>query len=289
MTSNNCFRIHFRYHCHYCQYQSYIRGKVTRHIQQVHSGLPIKIDHRPIAGIKEKIQSLKLRCFPFLACEGNDAQSGAGAAAGGGAGAGGQANKSLPEVDQIMCRICQATVLALEASMDEHLQIHISTKYYHCPVCTYQTTYLIRAKQHVHSAHPTNQETRILCCPPDGLKALQLLRIKCFGADVWTGSHKQLSFEAAEQRPVADQLLIDDDLLMDDAGDLDVPIPVSTGEEDDEDLVEFGDGCAHEAVGSSGASASVGRIGCALCKALVSNQPTTISSHVRNHLSDFKP
>ncbi len=177
----------FRYYCHYCQYQSYIRGKVTRHIQQVHHGLPVKINHRPIPGIKDKIQSIKMKCFPFLTGTG-DAYVTEHSAASRPSGNGSDQAVSV-SYDEVMCRMCDASVLALESSMDEHLQIHIPVKYYHCPVCTYQTTYLIRAKQHVHSAHPTSQETRILCCPPEGLRGLHYLRVKCFGAAVWRMLH----------------------------------------------------------------------------------------------------
>lgn len=46
------------FHCHYCAYQSYIRGKVTRHIQQVHNGFQIKINHKPQPGMKEKVQAV---------------------------------------------------------------------------------------------------------------------------------------------------------------------------------------------------------------------------------------
>uniref|UniRef100_A0A5S6QSD3 C2H2-type domain-containing protein n=1 Tax=Trichuris muris TaxID=70415 RepID=A0A5S6QSD3_TRIMR len=176
------------YHCHYCTYQSYIRGKVTRHIQQVHSGLPVKIIHKPVPGIKDRIINMKFRCFPFLA--GFPSDRGAPGAPSGGSGSvgtshGGSNSSSNADGSSlsatVTCQLCLQSVLASDTAFNDHLSTHISHKFFHCPVCTYATNFLIRAKQHVHSAHPHSQETRIVCCPPDGMKGLQELRVKCFG------------------------------------------------------------------------------------------------------------
>ncbi|CDW56817.1 zinc finger protein [Trichuris trichiura] len=176
------------YHCHYCTYQSYIRGKVTRHIQQVHSGLPVKIIHKPVPGIKDRIISMKFRCFPFLAGFPSDrgapgassCGSGSVSALHGGGNSGSNADGSSLNAT-VTCQLCLQNVLANDTAFNDHLSAHISHKFFHCPVCTYATNFLIRAKQHVHSAHPHSQETRIICCPPDGMKGLQELRVKCFG------------------------------------------------------------------------------------------------------------
>ncbi|KFD56123.1 hypothetical protein M513_02901 [Trichuris suis] len=177
------------YHCHYCTYQSYIRGKVTRHIQQVHSGLPVKIIHKPVPGIKDRIISMKFRCFPFLAGFPSDrgapgassCGSGSVSALHGGSNSGSNADGSSLSAT-VTCQLCLQNVLANDTAFNDHLSAHISHKFFHCPVCTYATNFLIRAKQHVHSAHPHSQETRIICCPPDGMKGLQELRVKCFGS-----------------------------------------------------------------------------------------------------------
>lgn len=68
------------------------------------------------------------------------------------------------------CQLCGTKVASEYQSLSDHLQSHIVSKFYHCPVCTYQTPYLIRAKQHVLSAHPEcKNPSRIICCPPDGM------------------------------------------------------------------------------------------------------------------------
>lgn len=269
---------------------------MTRHIQQVHSGQPIKIDHKPLSGIKEKIQQMKLACFPFLMNEQggeNDSTNLSTSAA------------SLvsptscsifptvsPVAESVQCRICEARVMAVEVVMDEHMQVHIPIKFYHCPVCSYQTEHLIRAKQHVHSAHPTSQNTRILCCPPDGLLGLQSLRARCFGSDTWT----RVTGKPINISKVADSISSPQGKGGED--DDDVPLPVSVGnydgeEEDDEDDEEQIGDVEDDSMDVSGASTTTlpnaGRVQCSLCKALVPAQPATVASHVRNHLDDFKP
>ncbi|XP_003375915.1 zinc finger protein [Trichinella spiralis] len=188
------------YHCHYCTYQSYIRGKVTRHIQQVHSGLPVKIIHKPVPGIKDRIVTMKLRCFPFLAGFAGEAPSTL-SGTGGGTGSGsmppavaavvnalaadGSVNVTGSDhtrtKETVVCLLCSQSILCTETALTDHLPSHIANKFFHCPVCTYATNFLIRAKQHVHSAHPQSQETRIVCCPADGMRGLQDLAVKCYG------------------------------------------------------------------------------------------------------------
>ncbi|KRX51166.1 Zinc finger protein 64 [Trichinella murrelli] len=188
------------YHCHYCTYQSYIRGKVTRHIQQVHSGLPVKIIHKPVPGIKDRIVTMKLRCFPFLAGFAGEAPSTL-SGTGGGTGSGSMppavaavvnalaadgsvnvaGNDHTRTKETVVCLLCSQSILCTETALTDHLPSHIANKFFHCPVCTYATNFLIRAKQHVHSAHPQSQETRIVCCPADGMRGLQDLAVKCYG------------------------------------------------------------------------------------------------------------
>ncbi|OUC48392.1 zinc finger, C2H2 type [Trichinella nativa] len=188
------------YHCHYCTYQSYIRGKVTRHIQQVHSGLPVKIIHKPVPGIKDRIVTMKLRCFPFLAGFAGEAPSTL-SGIGGGTGSGSMppavaavvnalaadgsvnvaGNDHTRTKETVVCLLCSQSILCTETALTDHLPSHIANKFFHCPVCTYATNFLIRAKQHVHSAHPQSQETRIVCCPADGMRGLQDLAVKCYG------------------------------------------------------------------------------------------------------------
>ncbi|KRY01725.1 Zinc finger protein 26 [Trichinella pseudospiralis] len=186
------------YHCHYCTYQSYIRGKVTRHIQQVHSGLPVKIIHKPVPGIKDRIVTMKLRCFPFLAGFAGEASSTlsgtnassmppAVAAVVNALAADGSVNVASAghgriTKDTVVCLLCSQSIPCTETALTDHLPSHIANKFFHCPVCTYATNFLIRAKQHVHSAHPQSQETRIVCCPADGMRGLQELAVKCYGS-----------------------------------------------------------------------------------------------------------
>jgi hypothetical protein len=257
----------------------------------VHSGQPIKIDHKPLSGIKEKIQQMKLACFPFLANDQGELDS-TNLSNSVPANVSPTACSIFPTVspvaESVQCRICEARMMAMEAVMDEHMQVHIPAKFYHCPVCTYQTEHLIRAKQHVHSAHPTSQHTRILCCPPDGLAGLQSLRVRCFGVDIWT---------RVTGKPINSNKLSDSPLPKDDDDGDDAPLPVSTGnyddeDEEDDDDEQLGD-IEDDAMDMSGTSTttlpSAGRVQCAICKALVPAQPATVASHVRNHLEDFKP
>lgn len=275
------------YNCHYCQYQSYIRGKVTRHIQQVHSGFAVKIIHKPLPGIKDQIQRMKLQCFPFLS--GTLEVGGLTLEAMGAAltdtNDGGNIFRSRPSI--IVCKLCNNQVPTDRVSMSEHVQAHIVSKYYHCPVCTYQTTHDIRAKQHMQSAHPQNSQQKILVCPADGLQGLQALRLSCFGASsVYHGLKANLFGGDMDGKNIFENMKQDDsddetstggnkEVLEDDDSD-DVPLPVSTG---NEEIIEYADETPME---------DDGKVQCVLCSEIIINQQIPMNLHARKHI-DYKP
>lgn len=61
------------------------------------------------------------------------------------------------------CRRCGESVRGDLLSKDDHLQRHISSKQFWCPVCSFNSVQVFRAKQHVHSAHPDQKVSAFYC------------------------------------------------------------------------------------------------------------------------------
>ncbi|VDP25594.1 unnamed protein product, partial [Soboliphyme baturini] len=267
------------YHCQYCTYQSYIRGKVTRHIQQVHNGFPVRIVHRPVPGIKDRITDMKLRCFPFLSglMDGAMVIGGVGSPADPSAQAAAKYGAGSGDLGQVSCMLCEQRVAATDASMNDHVQVHISSKFYHCPVCTYATTFLIRAKQHVHSAHPQSQETRILCCPPDGVQGLQALRQKCFGGVA--DECQEMAMDCSVARTPDKAKTVDCGGETTPRSDSNLSATLNNDCEHEDTMADTGD-----ALDMDESDGGDSKLVCAVCKEAVPRQLSTITLHARQHV-----
>jgi hypothetical protein len=103
------------YHCQYCTYDSYAREKVARHIQLMHANMASRIGYRPQPSLRARVQQLsKTSCFPTTAAAAGAHQSSPAVTV---------FQPATEIVESVACMLCGEKTVALEHSMDEHIQV----------------------------------------------------------------------------------------------------------------------------------------------------------------------